>query len=246
MSNSEGWSMCRIVCWAIAAIVGVLVLWGTTSAVGFVAAVLAGAAIAVFLGLVLTRLFCAAAGQPVATSHAVKDTATDVADKARTVAADTAKVARDAGEKAAGAAKDATGDIAEAAKSAKGTAGDAVETTKASGKDAIPDYDGDGVKEGTEEGSRPEGLSAPRGGNADDLKQIKGIGPKLELLCNELGFYHFDQIAGWGVDEVAWVDANLKGFRGRVSRDNWVEQARILAGGSDTEFSKRVEDGDVY
>lgn len=246
MSNSEGWSMCRIVCWAIAAIVGVLVLWGTTSAVGFVAALLAGAAVAVFLGLVLTRLFCGAVGQPVAASHAVKDTATDVADKVKTVAADTAKVAGDAGEKAAAAAKDATGDIAKAAKSAKDAAGDAVEVAKASGKDTIPDYDGDGVKEGTEEGSRPESLSAPRGGKADDLKQIKGVGPKLELLCNELGFYHFDQIAGWGVDEVAWVDANLKGFRGRVSRDNWVEQARILAGGGETEFSKRVEDGDVY
>ncbi|MDW3119271.1 MAG: NADH:ubiquinone oxidoreductase [Roseovarius pacificus] len=238
--------MCRIVCWAIAAIVGVLVLWGTTSAVGFVAALLAGAAVAVFLGLVLTRLFCGAVGQPVAASHAVKDTATDVADKVKTVAADTAKVAGDAGEKAAAAAKDATGDIAKAAKSAKDAAGDAVEVAKASGKDTIPDYDGDGVKEGTEEGSRPESLSAPRGGKADDLKQIKGVGPKLELLCNELGFYHFDQIAGWGVDEVAWVDANLKGFRGRVSRDNWVEQARILAGGGETEFSKRVEDGDVY
>ena len=47
-------------------------------------------------------------------------------------------------------------------------------------------------------------------------------------------------------DEVAWVDANLQGFKGRVSRDRWVEQARTLASGGETEFSKRVEDGDVY
>lgn len=95
-------------------------------------------------------------------------------------------------------------------------------------------------------GTKPEALSAPRDGGADDLKQIKGVGPKLEQLLNSLGFYHFDQIANWSGDEVSWVDQNLTGFKGRVSRDNWVEQAKILATGGETEFSKRVEDGDVY
>ncbi|MEM9579415.1 MAG: hypothetical protein AAF891_01910 [Pseudomonadota bacterium] len=108
------------------------------------------------------------------------------------------------------------------------------------------DYDGDGVLEGPDEGVRPEGLSAAREGQPDDLKQIKGIGPKLEQLCNALGFFHFDQIAGWTPDEVAWVDANLEGFKGRVSRDDWIAQARTLAAGGQTEFSRRVEDGDVY
>lgn len=108
------------------------------------------------------------------------------------------------------------------------------------------DFDGDGVVEGTNEGTRPAGLDAPRDGKADDLKQIKGIGPKLEKLCNSLGFWHFDQIASWTPDEVAWVDANLQGFKGRVSRDNWIQQAKVLASGGETEFSKRVEDGDVY
>ena len=77
---------------------------------------------------------------------------------------------------------------------------------------------------------RPEALTAARGGKADDLKQIKGIGPKLEVLCNSLGFYHFDQIANWTSDEIAWVDDNLEGFKGRVTRDEWVAQARALAG----------------
>jgi len=95
-------------------------------------------------------------------------------------------------------------------------------------------------------GTKPEGLSAARDGQADDLKRIKGVGPKLEQLLNELGFYHFDQIAAWSADEVAWVDQNLKGFKGRVSRDNWIEQATLLASGEETEFSKRVDEGDVY
>lgn len=96
------------------------------------------------------------------------------------------------------------------------------------------------------EGKQPEGLAAAREGGADDLKMIKGVGPALEKLLNELGFYHFDQIAGWGADEVAWVDENLKGFKGRVSRDGWVDQARVLAEGGQTEFAQRVKKGDVY
>mgnify|MGYP000344169541 CR=1 FL=1 len=84
------------------------------------------------------------------------------------------------------------------------------------------------------EPARPAALDAPRAGGADDLKKIKGIGPKLEKLCNALGFYHFDQIAGWTAEEVAWVDQNLEGFKGRVTRDNWVEQAKLLAAGGAT------------
>lgn len=103
------------------------------------------------------------------------------------------------------------------------------------------DRDGDGVVEGADEGTRPETLDGPRDGKADDLKKIKGIGPKLEQLCNRMGFYHFDQIAAWTEDEIAWVDSNLEGFRGRVTRDEWVAQARLLAGGGETEFSRRLE-----
>lgn len=116
--------------------------------------------------------------------------------------------------------------------------------------EAAPDADREGKVEGgdglSDGGTRPEALSGPRDGKADDLKQIKGVGPALEKLCNELGFYHFDQIANWTADEVAWVDTNLKGFKGRVSRDGWVEQAKVLAAGGTTEFSAKVKKGGVY
>ena len=112
--------------------------------------------------------------------------------------------------------------------------------------DDAKDSDGNGVVAGTDEGVKPATLTAARGGTADDLKQIKGIGPKLEQLCNALGFYHFDQIATWTADEVAWVDANLKGFKGRVSRDNWVAQAKGLATGATTVFASKVKTGGVY
>lgn len=93
---------------------------------------------------------------------------------------------------------------------------------------------------------RPEALQAARDGKADDLKRIKGIGPKLEAMLNGMGFFHFDQIAAWSPQEMAWVDQNLEGFKGRATRDQWVAQAKLLATGQETDFSKRVDKGDVY
>jgi len=85
------------------------------------------------------------------------------------------------------------------------------------------------VEEGA--GTQPEGLSGPRGGVADDLKKINGIGPKLEKMLNGMGYYHFDQLAEWTSEELAWVDFNLEGVKGRATRDNWVPQAREFARG---------------
>lgn len=81
--------------------------------------------------------------------------------------------------------------------------------------------------------TRPITLVAPAG-KADDLTRIKGIGPKLSKRLNELGIYHYKQIADWSSDEAHWVDDYLA-FKGRVAREDWVQQARLLfANGSDT------------
>jgi predicted flap endonuclease-1-like 5' DNA nuclease len=74
----------------------------------------------------------------------------------------------------------------------------------------------------------PERLKAPRKGKADDLKEIEGIGPAMEKLVNSLGFYHFDQIAKWTDADVAVVDGEMTNFKGRITRDKWVAQARII------------------
>jgi len=311
MSQREGWNMCRIICWMLAAVVGILVIKGIIGAVGFIAAVMAGAALAVFIGLVLTRLFCMKQGAGAAmvpTAEAAKESAANAAQattpaaadagaKAKETAADAGAKAEEAGTKAketaaqAGAkAKEAAADAgakakgaaADAGAKAKDTAGDAA--AKATGKSAAKASGNAGKTTATagakstakpaakataksaakptakpaakataktaeaaeDSGTRPEALSAPKGGKADNLKEIKGVGPKLETMLNEMGFYHFDQIASWGPKEVTWMDGNIKGFKGRVSRDNWVEQAKVLASGGETEFSKRVDDGDVY
>jgi predicted flap endonuclease-1-like 5' DNA nuclease len=78
--------------------------------------------------------------------------------------------------------------------------------------------------------SRPPALEAPREGGADDLKRISGVGPKLEETLNGMGIFHFEQIADWNAEQVAWIDEALTGgFKGRASRDDWVEQARALS-----------------
>lgn len=71
-------------------------------------------------------------------------------------------------------------------------------------------------------------LDGPRDGKADDLKQISGIGPKLEKSLNKLGVYHFDQIADWTQREIDWANQTMS-FRGRIEREKWVNQATELA-----------------
>ena len=91
----------------------------------------------------------------------------------------------------------------------------------------------------------PETLKEARGGLPDDLKLLKGVGPKLEQTLNELGFFHFDQIAEWGEAEVAWVDSRLK-FKGRIERDGWIAQAAKLAVGDETDFAKKAKKDGRY
>ncbi len=82
-------------------------------------------------------------------------------------------------------------------------------------------------------GKKPGGLKSARGGKADNLKLISGVGPKIEGLLNGLGIYHFDQVAKWNRENVDWVDSYLS-FKGRIARDNWIAQAKTLAAGGDT------------
>jgi len=73
-------------------------------------------------------------------------------------------------------------------------------------------------------------LDAPDGGQADDLKKISGVGPKLEQTLNELGIWHYEQVAKLKKKDIAWVDERLR-FKGRIERDDWVGQAKALAKG---------------
>jgi len=79
------------------------------------------------------------------------------------------------------------------------------------------------------EGTKPANLlDAPRDGGVDDLKLISGVGPKIEGMLHEIGVYHFDQVAAWKSDEIAYMDDKLS-FKGRIERDDWIAQATKLA-----------------
>lgn len=94
-------------------------------------------------------------------------------------------------------------------------------------------------------GVAPEGLlDAPIDGKKDNLTKIKGIGVKIDEALNGIGIYHFYQIAAWTEENMAWADSALA-FPGRAKRDDWVGQAKLLAEGKETAFSKRVEKGEV-
>ncbi len=82
--------------------------------------------------------------------------------------------------------------------------------------------------------------SAPR----EDLKRIRGIGVLIENRLNAMGVVAYEQIANWTAADIDRVSQSLD-FKGRIERENWVEQARILASGGATEFSRRVDRGEM-
>jgi NADH-quinone oxidoreductase subunit E len=86
-------------------------------------------------------------------------------------------------------------------------------------------------------GEQPKGIPTPRAGQPDKLQRISGIGPKIERTLHALGIFHFDQIAGWTEDQILWVEDHLK-FKGRIARENWIAQSRLLADGNEAEFTR--------
>ncbi|MCP4817705.1 MAG: NADH-quinone oxidoreductase subunit E [Shimia sp.] len=88
----------------------------------------------------------------------------------------------------------------------------------------------------------PAKKKAPKAAaGADDLKLLKGVGPALEKKLHANGVTSFAQVAAWNAEDIADMDDKLS-FKGRIERDNWVEQAKLLAEGGETEFSKRSKD----
>ena len=77
-------------------------------------------------------------------------------------------------------------------------------------------------------GATANALTEPRGGKADRLILIKGIGPVNERKLNEHGIFHFDQIAAWKKADVIAAEAYLD-FDGRIAREDWIGQAKKLA-----------------
>ena len=91
-----------------------------------------------------------------------------------------------------------------------------------------------GTRTGT--GTAPAPAPIPAPGTGDDLTRIKGLGPKLSALLGEFGIASFAQIAAWTPEEIERIDAHLGRFSGRIVRDQWVEQAKLLAAGKEDSY----------
>ena len=88
----------------------------------------------------------------------------------------------------------------------------------------------------------PEPAPAPApapAADADDLSRIKGLGPKLKTILTGLGVTSFAQIAAWSEEDMARIDAQLGAFAGRPAKDNWIEQARLLAAGNTEDYEAK-------
>jgi len=79
---------------------------------------------------------------------------------------------------------------------------------------------------------KPEPIKGP----GDKLTQLKGLGPKAASILNDLGVTRFEQIASWNEADVAAIDAQMGAFKGRIGRDRWVDQAKLLAKGDTAAF----------
>jgi len=107
-----------------------------------------------------------------------------------------------------------------------------------------------GSAAGTKAEKRPAAKPKPAkpghvaGGGPDNLKQIKGVGPVIEAKLNAAGIQSFAQIAAWTRKDQAAFDEQLS-FSGRIEREEWVRQAKVLAKGGATDFSRRVAKGEV-
>ena len=73
----------------------------------------------------------------------------------------------------------------------------------------------------------------------DDLSLLKGVGPKMETMLHDMGVWFYAQIADWSDEDVRAADAKLDKFKGRIERDQLIEQAKLLAAGRVTEYEAR-------
>lgn len=73
----------------------------------------------------------------------------------------------------------------------------------------------------------------------DNLELLKGVGPKVNNMLKGLGITSFAQVASWTPADVAEIDGKLGAFAGRISRDNWIDQAQLLVAGDVAAFEKK-------
>lgn len=252
MSQSD----CNRNCWILGAIAGVIVLlfksgigdmhWLSGAFIGFVTFVL--------LGGFLQWLLCAGQQEPFAPAAAVAPPAPAAPAKAASVplSAATAASGSSAAPIVAGATPDTVAALAAAVPLTANTSAAAPTVSEKSEKPGKADKKakkaekaekasksdksdkGEKAAKTGKKAKKAALADGPRGGKGDDLKLIKGVGPKVEAWLNDSGIWHFDQIAGWGPAEVAEYMERMGRMGARIESDEWVKQAQMLAQASQT------------
>lgn len=92
--------------------------------------------------------------------------------------------------------------------------------------------------------AKPSVLPAARNGSPDDLTLIEGVSLLQQTTMYSLGVFHYDQIAAWSEENVAWVDQYLR-LQGRIEEQEWVEQARELAAHGPAAARRALESEDA-
>ncbi|MDK3072381.1 hypothetical protein QO034_04585 [Sedimentitalea sp. JM2-8] len=219
MTATETSNTCNKICWALSVLAGLALFFVLQGSVSVVFALVIGVVVAIAGGILLRKVFC-------------------VAKAGAQAGAKREEPRRDAPVPQASSGVKPDAPVAPAASPAQQAAIPLVKSSQLPGETELSARKGTWIY-GDASPSGPARMTSARDTGADDLKLIKGVGPKLESALNAMGFFHFDQIAGWSQSDVDWMDDNLEGFKGRVSRDDWVAQAKILAAGGETEFSRR-------
>lgn len=255
MASRENKTECMVTCWGIAAVVGLVAMVMLYRMAEFSAlqAIFTGGLIGTVLGLILMLTVCRsqtaasdlASNDKPATRYAAQAQDRRASRVASTMGTDAKGEGANPAPAPAAASPAASAEPASVTTATPSVAVKAAEVKVAEAPQAAKTEPASEAKAEPEDAaapaakdSRPALLTAARPEGKDDLKLISGVGPKLEQTLNDLGIYHFDQVSKWKKKEIAWVDDNLR-FKGRIERDDWMAQAKILAKGGETEFSKK-------
>lgn len=87
--------------------------------------------------------------------------------------------------------------------------------------------------------AKPAAAAKPKLVIPDNLELLKGVGPKLNGLLKSAGVTSFAQVAAWKAADIREIDTKLGSFAGRIDRDNWVDQAKLLLKGDVKGFEKK-------
>ncbi|MFT5000816.1 MAG: putative flap endonuclease-1-like 5' DNA nuclease [Paracoccaceae bacterium] len=224
MATNKSNDTCRTNSWLAAVVLGILgflLAWRWIEW-GFISSLVIGLVIFFLLGYVLISMFCSSEAEQSAPSRPAEPAPAPAA-KTEAIAAPDPVVSA--------APEPAEKPVAEKAPTKKPAAKKPAAKKPAAKKPAAKKPAAKKKPAEPKGPTKPAELAAARGGKADDLKVIKGVGPGLETTLNENGIWHYDQIAAWSVADVAYVDENMLRFKGRATRDGWVKQAAKLAKG---------------